>query len=167
MQIFKNTITHNGRQCDVHHTDVDNFDAVPDDLALKAHAVCFWNGKMLLVHHAQYDIWSIPGGTREPGESTEETLKREILEETNCEMIDCVPIAHQKVISSDGDDYYRLQYKCNVIPRGAFKEDIAGHVDRIAWINPDDAEQYIEDKEFKKAVIRRAVLMPLRPPTQF
>ncbi|MDR3572076.1 MAG: NUDIX hydrolase [Candidatus Pacebacteria bacterium] len=157
MKIFKDAIEHNGRRCDIHHTDANNFDALPDGLILKAHAVCFWGGKMLLVHHAEYDIWSIPGGTRESGESIEEALAREIMEETNCDMVDYIPIAYQKIVDPDGDGYYRLQYRCNVVPRGEFKEDIAGHVDRIAWIDPGDFEKYIEDKEFKKAVIRRAL----------
>lgn len=157
MKIFKNAINYNGQRCDVHHVDSDNFDDIPDSLRLKAYAVCFWYGKMLLVNHPEWNIWSIPGGTRDHGESIEETLKREILEETNCEIIDYTPIAYQKVVSPDGDIHYRLQYKCNVIPLGDFKEDVAGNINKIAWIKPNDFEKYIEKKEFRKIVIQRAL----------
>lgn len=156
--IFKKAINSRGECCNVHHVDVDYFDDIPDSLKLKAHAVCLHQGKMLLVHHSEWNIWGIPGGTRDPGESIEETLKREILEETNCKMIDSRPIAYQKVVGVDGKiHHYGLQYFCNVVPLGDFEDDPAGNIDKIVWIKPDDFEEHIENKEFKKSVIRRAL----------
>lgn len=159
MKIFKKAIDYDGYRCDVHHVEADNFDDLPDGLQWKAHGVCFWNGKMLLVNHSKWNIWSLPGGTREPGEFIEETLKREILEESNCEVVDYRPIAYQKVISPTGNAYYRLYYLCRVKPIGEFKEDVAGHVGKIAWIQPNDFEKYVEKKEFRRIVIRRALAL--------
>lgn len=156
--IFEKAVTHNGERCDVYHFDVDHFDDISDELKLKAHAVCMYNNKMLIVNHPEWDIWSIPGGTRDEGESIEETLKREIQEETNCEVVDFVPIAYQKIVSPDGKKYhYRLQYLCNVTPIGDFEGDVAGNINKISWIEPDKFEEYIENKEFKKMTIRRAL----------
>jgi putative hydrolase of HD superfamily len=155
--IFKEAVTHEKERYDLHHVDTNNFDELQDDLKLKAHAVCLCGGKMLLVNHPEWDIWSIPGGTREKGESIEKTLIREIMEETNCRVVDFTPIAYQKIISPNGDKFhYRLQYLCNVVPFGDFKEDVAGNIDKIKWIEPNNFEEYIEDKEFKKMTIRRA-----------
>jgi putative hydrolase of HD superfamily len=159
-KVFKGAISHNGERCDIHHFDANDFNDIPDELSIKAHAVCFHDGKLLLVNHMEWDIWSIPGGTREAGESIEETLHREIMEETNCKVTDYYPISYQKVISPDGKlQHYRLQYVCNVIPKGEFKKDPAGNVDKIAWISPNDFEKYIEDKEFKRSIIRRALML--------
>jgi putative hydrolase of HD superfamily len=156
--VFKEAISYDGKRCDVHHVNADHFDDVPDDKKTKAHAVCLHDGKMLLVNHPEWDIWSIPGGTREQGETAEEALEREVLEETNCKVIDSRPIAYQKVVSPRGDTlHYRLLYLCTVVPQGEFKEDPAGSINKIDWINPRDFESYIENKEFKKAVIRRAL----------
>ncbi|MDD4354132.1 MAG: NUDIX hydrolase, partial [Candidatus Nanoarchaeia archaeon] len=156
--IFEKVITHDGERCDVHHFDVDDFDEIPDELKLKAHAVCMHNSKMLVVHHPEWDIWSIPGGTREEGESIEEALKREIQEETNCEVVNFIPIAYQKIVSPDGKKYhYRLQYLCDVAPLGEFENDVAGNINKICWIEPSKFEEYIENKEFKKTIIRRAL----------
>ncbi len=156
--IFERAITHEGERYDLHHIDTDNFNEIPDELKLKAHAVCIHNGKMLIVNHPEWDIWSIPGGTREDDEFIEETLKREVLEETNSQVIDFKPIAYQKIISPDRSKcHYRLQYLCNVIPLGEFHEDVAGNVNKIAWIEPKNFEDYIENKEFKKMIIRRAI----------
>lgn len=155
--IFKKAITHNKEKCDIHHVDSDNFDKLKDKLKYKAHAVCLYKNKMLIVKHPEWNIWGIPGGTREIGETIEETLKREILEETNCRVINYYPIAYQKVISSkDKIFYYRLQYLCEVEPVDKFIKDPAGNINEIKWISPDKFEKYIEDKEFKKIVIRRA-----------
>jgi ADP-ribose pyrophosphatase YjhB (NUDIX family) len=119
--------------------DVNCFDGISDELKTKAHAVCMYKGKMLLVNHPEWDIWSIPGGTREIGESIEQALKREVLEETNCEVLDYCPISYQKVVDDKGRVcHYRLQYLCNVVRVGDF-------------------EDHIENKEFKKLIIRRAL----------
>lgn len=156
--VFESAITHDGERCNIYHSDVNNFDEISDELKLKAHAVCMHNGKMLIVNHHEWDIWSIPGGTREAGESIEETLKREIHEETNCKVVNFTPIAYQKIVSPTKNKYhFRLQYLCDVIPLGEFEGDTAGSVNKISWIDPNKFEEYIENKEFKKIIIRRAL----------
>jgi ADP-ribose pyrophosphatase YjhB (NUDIX family) len=40
-------------------------------------------GRILLQRRKDLDVWGIPGGVMELGETFEETLRREILEETN------------------------------------------------------------------------------------
>lgn len=157
MKIFKAAITHNGKRCDVTHVDVDNFNDIPNELILKAHAVCICDNKMLLVNHPEWDIWGIPGGSRELGESIEQTLIREIQEETNCEVLEYRPIGYQKIVSSDDEIHYRLQYLCMVKPLGEFEADPAGNINKIIWINPNDFKEYIEKKEFKEVVIQRAI----------
>lgn len=157
MKIFKNAVSNKGRRCDVAYEHVDSFAEIPDDLITKAHAVCFCGAKILLVHHSDWNIWGIPGGTREPGESIEETVTREIKEETNCAVIDCRPISYQKIISPDGEDEYRVQYICKVEPISAFVDDPAGNINKILWIDPDDYEEFIEGKEIRGAVLERAI----------
>lgn len=162
MKIFKNVVTHNGYRCDVSYTDSNNFDDISDELILKAHAVCFCDDKMLLVGHPDWNIWGIPGGTREKGESIEQTLIREILEETNCEVLNYSPIGYQKIITPENSIHYRAQYICNVKPIGEFKFDVGGNIDKIKWINPQEFKKYIEKKEFKEIVIQRALDLYLK-----
>lgn len=44
------------------------------------------DGKILLQHRRDEDNWCIPGSVMELGEHFEETVKREVLEETNLEL---------------------------------------------------------------------------------
>ncbi len=43
-------------------------------------------GKILLQHRTDEDNWCIPGGVMEMGEKFEETVRREVLEETGLEL---------------------------------------------------------------------------------
>ena len=40
------------------------------------------NGHILLEHRVDNDLWALPGGTMEPGETIGQTVVREVLEET-------------------------------------------------------------------------------------
>ena len=52
----------------------------------KIGAVVIKDGKLLVVREKGMDVFFIPGGKREPGESDEEALRREMLEETNSQI---------------------------------------------------------------------------------
>lgn len=41
------------------------------------------SGRILLQRRTDYDVWGIPGGLLELGETFEDTVKREVFEETN------------------------------------------------------------------------------------
>ncbi|MFT5179495.1 MAG: ADP-ribose pyrophosphatase YjhB (NUDIX family) [Candidatus Paceibacteria bacterium] len=155
--LFKKVITFKNERCDVKHVNVDDFSNIPDNLIEKSHAVCIHNGKLLVVFHPKWNIWSIPGGSREDGENIIDTLKREVLEETNCIVESWKPISYQKIKASTGDTYYRALYLCEVIPDGDFVEDIAGNITGIKWIDLEEYTDYIEDKPFKLEVLRRGL----------
>lgn len=45
-------------------------------------------GRILLQRRSDYGDWGLPGGAMEPGETIEETMKREVLEETGLVVTD-------------------------------------------------------------------------------
>ncbi|WP_409274832.1 NUDIX hydrolase [Neobacillus sp. SCS-31] len=67
-----------------------------------------YQGKWLYVKHKNRDSWEIPGGHREPGETINETAKRELFEETGSKELDLVPICDYSMDDSVNKIFGRL-----------------------------------------------------------
>ncbi|RJQ81209.1 NUDIX domain-containing protein [Pseudonocardiaceae bacterium YIM PH 21723] len=44
------------------------------------------DGQVLMIHRVDNDLWAVPGGGHEPGESITDTVRREVREETGLEI---------------------------------------------------------------------------------
>ena len=155
--LYKSAVKWKDERCDLIHCNAIDFSHIPNEQIEKVHGVCFRDGKMLLVYHDEWDIWGIPGGTREENEELLDTLKREIQEEASCLLLDAHPIAYQEIKHNDGTSYYALFYHCEIDINGVFEKDVAGTITKQAWINPEDYQKYIEEKPFRKNVIEDAL----------
>ncbi|MFA5932142.1 MAG: NUDIX domain-containing protein [Candidatus Paceibacterota bacterium] len=139
------------------YSDADSFDDLNKTKCTQVYAVCFCNGKMVIVLNVHSKTWGLVGGTIEKGESFEETLKREIQEESNMEVVSFLPVGYQKVIDTRNSDVvYQLRYLCTAKPYGEFISDPAGHVTEIKLIDPKDYKQYFDWGEIGERIIRRA-----------
>lgn len=61
----------------------------PVDLAIYRVSVCaiiFAGDRVLLAHRRDIDWWNLPGGGMEAGETVEQAVRREVLEETGLEV---------------------------------------------------------------------------------
>lgn len=58
-----------------------------DDLVVSTHVVAFVDDEVLLCQDAESGVWFLPGGTREPGESVETSLDRELMEEAGARLL--------------------------------------------------------------------------------
>ncbi len=92
--------------------------AIPDSSAASARfrlavsAVIFDQGKVLLAHRRDIDWWNLPGGGMEPGETVDEALMREVLEETGLQ----VEIERLVgVYSKPQKNEVVLTFQCNVV----------------------------------------------------
>ena len=139
------------------YSDMDSFEDLDKTKCTQTYGVCFYNGKMLIVFNGHHKTWGLVGGTMEKGESFEETLRREIQEESNMEVLSYLPIGCQKVIDSrDGSFVYQLRYVCTVRPYGEFTGDPVGHVIEIKLIDSKDYKQYFDWGEIGERIVRRA-----------
>lgn len=138
--------------------DADSFENLELSLCRQAYGVCFDGDKMVIVFNGKKNIWGLVGGTVEEGETLEQTLQREIREESNMEVISFLPIGYQKMIDTrDRSFVYQLRYVCNVCPYGPFVEDPADSVTKITAIDPSEYKRYFDWGSIGEHIIKRAV----------
>jgi hypothetical protein len=158
MKIINKDLSYEGIKYIVEYSDADSFDDLDKSKCTQTYGVCFYNDEMVVVCNGHKNTWGLVGGTIEKGEAFEETLKREIKEESNMEVLSYFPIGYQKVTDTrDNSEIYQLRYTCIVRPYGPFIEDPAGGGTEIKLINPKDYKQYFDWGEIGERIIERAL----------
>jgi ADP-ribose pyrophosphatase YjhB (NUDIX family) len=139
------------------YSDADSFDDLDKTKCTQTYAVCFCDEKIVIVHNGKKNTWGLVGGTIEKGESFEETLKREIKEESNMEVLSFLPVGYQKVIDTRDNSYvYQLRYVCTAKPYGEFISDPAGTITEIKLVDIKDYKKYFDWGEIGERIVKRA-----------
>ena len=113
---------------------------------------------MVIVHNGKKGTWGLVGGTIEEGETFEQTLKREIQEESNMEVLAFQPIGYQKVIDTRDQTYtFQLRYVCIVRPYGPFTHDPVGDISEIKLIDPKEYKNYFDWGKIGERIVNRAI----------
>ena len=97
------------------------------------------------------------GGHIENNENFDQTLAREIQEETNMRVLKSFPIGVQEVTGSDRNTLLQLRYCAIVEPIGEFVCDPAGSITEIKLIDPKDYKKYFDWGEIGDRIIQRAI----------
>jgi len=156
MVIYDELITEDGTYKIEYH-DADNFDGLPPKQVTQAYGVCMVNGKLVIGHRRKKLTWGLIGGRVEPNETFSETLKREIKEESNMEVVAFAPIGYQIATDENGIIIYQLRYACKVRPYGVFVEDPDEGIDIIKLIEPGTYKQYFDWGKIGDRVISRGL----------
>lgn len=154
---------HAGVEYIFEYSDKDSFDDLDISKCTQAYGVCFYEDKIVIGYNGKKKTWGLVGGTIEKGETLEQTLVREIQEESNMEVLSCLPIGYQKVIDTrDNSFYYQLRYVCLVQPYGPFVSDPADSITEIKLINPMEYKEYFDWGSIGDRIVGRALeLKPL------
>lgn len=145
------------------YSDADSFDHLDPSQCRQAYGVCFCGDEMVIGFGGKKNNWGLIGGTIEPGETFEQTLKREIQEESNMEVLACLPVGYQKVIDTrDNSFFYQLRYTCTARPYGPFIIDSgegmgATGIQEIKLIDPLKYKDYFDWGEIGERIISRAL----------
>ncbi|MCR4261217.1 MAG: NUDIX hydrolase [Candidatus Colwellbacteria bacterium] len=158
MSITANYKDKDGEEYVFEYFDSDSFDNLDYSLCKQTYGVCFYNNKMVIGFGGKKDGWGLIGGTIEKGETFEQTLKREIQEESNMEVLGFLPIGYQKVISPKDQSYiYQLRFVCTVRPYGPFISDPDDSIKEIKLIDPMDYKKYFDWGEIGERIVSRAL----------
>lgn len=151
-------IGHSGVEYIFEYFDADSFDELDYSLCKQTYAVCFVGEKIVIVFQESKKMWGLVGGSIEKGETFEQTLKREIREESNMEILSFLPIGYQKVTDTrDNSFIYQLRYACIARPYGPFVSDPAGVITEIKLIDPKGYKQYFDWGEIGDRIMERAM----------
>lgn len=162
MNLINNYLGKSGVEYILEYTDTDSFDALDPTKCTQVYAVCFSGDKMVIGFGGKKQAWGLIGGTIENEETFKETLKREIQEESNMEVLTCLPIGYQKVVDTrDNSFVYQLRYVCKARPHGPFVSDPAGGVTEIKLIDPKSYKEYFDWGTIGERIVERAMeLLP-------
>ncbi|MDD5711052.1 MAG: NUDIX domain-containing protein [Candidatus Colwellbacteria bacterium] len=141
------------------YVDADSFDNLNPALCTQVYGICFYGEQMVIGYGGQKENWGLIGGTIEKGETFEQTLKREIQEESNMEVLSFAPIGYQKVtVKGEQSSIYQLRYACIIQPYGPFVADPdGGSIQEIKLIDPANFKRYFDWGEIGERIITRAL----------
>ena len=158
MTIIESYIGKNEIKYVFEYHDADSFENLDSSKVTQVYGVCFCEGQLLIGFGGHKHDWGLVGGTIEKGETYEQTLKREIREESNMEVLSYKPIGYQKSTNtSDGTYVYQLRYACTVKPFGPFVSDPDGGITEIKLIDPKEYTKYFNWGKIGERLTERAV----------
>lgn len=147
----------NGKKYHVIYSDADSFEHLPQEKITQHYGVCFYGEKIVVCWHGEKKEWTLPGGKVEAGESLEQTLLREVAEETNMSVISSTPIGYQEVFREDGTSVIQLRSVCVVEPMGEFVADKDGSITKIKCIDAKEWSEYVHWGDVGKRILERAL----------
>ena len=102
--------------------EVRFYDRVEDERLRFAVIVSQYNGQWVFSQHKKRDTLECPGGHREPGETVENTARRELYEETGALEFDLRPAGVYAVVDDAGTETCGMLYAARIHTLGALPE---------------------------------------------
>lgn len=153
---IKSSFEYGGNTYGVEWYDADNFDDLPYEQCNQVYAIAYNEDDKVVLVTYDNDHTNLPGGGIENGESYEQTLRRELLEEINCEVIDWKPVGYQVVIEPNGKRVYQARVVARVKHVGDFAHDIGGEVTGQVKVEPEKVNETIGYGDVGEQMMARA-----------
>lgn len=123
--------------------DIARGDEMPSLPWSQVYAVANASGKVGLVYDSSEQP-NLPGGKPEPGETIDQTIRRELIEEMNYEVKDWWPIGYQRLTYPSGKIKYQLRLYAVIEKIGDFSQDNGGGVIGQKFVNFEDLNDTIQ-----------------------
>lgn len=158
MEIKSSLVNRSGQTLPTAYRDIDSFDELKDVKINGVHGFCFCGNKLVIVYSDAKGYWTPPGGGVEPGETVEEAIAREVLEETNMRVLKQKVIGSLEIFEPE-KTVLQVRSVCIVESVGPFVADAdpEGDVTEIKLIDPKDVKQYFDWGEVGDHILARAL----------
>ena len=134
---------------------VNFFDYVNDSKLKFAVIIAQCSGKWVLCKHKQRATWEFPGGHREPGESIDQTARRELREESGAGEFTITPVCAYSVtgknrVNQTGEESFGMLYAAEIT---AFEPELHSEMERVElysqlpdnWTYPEIQPKLLEE----------------------
>jgi 8-oxo-dGTP pyrophosphatase MutT (NUDIX family) len=99
------------------------------------------------------DTWTLPKGTPDPGERTEETALREVTEETGLEVVILEPVGDVEYwFMQTGTRIHKVVHYFLMRPIGGSLEQHDHEFDEVRWVDLTEAEQLMSHESERRVV---------------
>lgn len=136
------------------------YEQVEDHLLRFAVIVARHKGQWVFCKHRERDTYELPGGHREPGESTLEAAQRELQEETGAEAFSIHPLCVYSVIGKNrvnesGEECFGMLYAAEI---ESFQGELHSEMERVLlldqlptrWTYPEIQPRLVEEYRRKE-----------------
>lgn len=123
--------------------------------------------EVVLVSRPQEQLWALPKGTPDAGETIEETALREVREETGLEIAILDPLGQVRYTftSRNGVPVDKVVHHFLMEPTGGSFDDHDHEFDHVDWYDIHEAQRRLTHRNQLHILDRAAELIAMREPT--
>ena len=136
---------------------VTNKSQIPDLLWQQVYAIGNLNGQVPLITSLTCEKeFNLPGGRTEPGETIEQTIAREMIEECNMHVIEWQPLGYQHLTEPDGKQIFQFRVYAKLEKIGEFVNDPGGGVIKNTMVYLSQVNSLIKYGEIGERMVKLA-----------
>ena len=130
---------------------------IPDLPWQQVYAIGNLDGRVPLITSLMCEKeFNLPGGRTEPGETIEQTIAREMIEECNMRVIEWQPLGYQHLTEPDGKQIFQFRVYAKLEKIGEFVNDPGDGVIKNTIVNLSQVNSLIKYGEIGERMVKLA-----------
>jgi len=153
---ISSSFEYNGKTIFVSWCTIRQKSAIPDLPWQQVYTIGDLAGSVPLVYNAVKKSYNLPGGKTESGETIEQTITREMVEECNMRVIEWQPLGYQCCLEPNGTRVYQFRVYTKLEKIGEFTHDPGGDIIAHTLVDINDVNRIIGQGDIGACMIQQA-----------